>query len=327
MSLIFEALQKCECERRGVELSTVLTATELLQLAERHSISDREGALQAEGLGITENTEASGSFLLPAGPRLVRAIEGSIADESSADNQESEAFSQFQPLQISIPPQSRLVCLTESDSLVAEKFRYLGASLQQARRSRPLKKILITSAVPQEGKTMVAANLACSLARATGQRTLLLDGDLRRPSIAKTLGLGDIPGVCEWLQDKCSLMKSIYHINNHGFWVMPAGGIPGIPLELLQLGKLSPLMDQLAKWFDWIIIDSPPALTLADTIVWMRLADGILLIVRKGVSGKRQLQKSLETIEQKKLIGALLNCSSRSAENEYYYHYQPSVAS
>ncbi len=90
-------------------------------------------------------------------------------------------------------------------------------------------------------------------------------------------------------------------------------------LELLQSGRLSTLMDQLNALFDWIIIDSPPVLPLADTSVWMRLADGILLTTRQGTTEKRQLQRGLEAIESKKLIGALVNSSENAATSDYYY--------
>src|SRR6202034_3352103 len=90
-------------------------------------------------------------------------------------------------------------------------------------------------------------------------------------------------------------------------------------LELLQSGRLSSLMDQLTALFDWIIIDSPPVLPLADTSIWMRLADGILLTTRQGTTTKPQLQKGLEAIEPKKLIGAVVNSSKSAAACDYYY--------
>ena len=95
----------------------------------------------------------------------------------------------------------------------------------------------------------------------------------------------------------------------------------------MQSGRLSSLMDQLATWFDWIVVDTPPILPLADTSVWIRVVDGALLVTRQGTSEKRQLQRGLEAIEKSKLIGALLNCSSNTAHNDYYYHYKPQSAS
>jgi Mrp family chromosome partitioning ATPase len=115
------------------------------------------------------------------------------------------------------------------------------------------------------------------------------------------------------------LITSIYHLEGPNLWLLPAGIAPSNPLELLQSGRLPALMDQLAAWFDWIIIDSPPILPLADASVWTRLADGVLLVTRQGVTEKRQLLKGLEAIDVKKLIGALLNCSRNAAHSDYYY--------
>ena len=99
---------------------------------------------------------------------------------------------------------------------------------------------------------------------------------------------------------------------------MPAGTSPQNPLEVLQSAKLNALMAQLAEWFDTVVIDSPPVLPLADTSVWMRLADGIILVARQGITEKKQLQKGLEAIDPQKLIGALLNCSQNQANSHYY---------
>ncbi len=92
-----------------------------------------------------------------------------------------------------------MVSVAEEGSLGAEKFRFLAVRLRQLRQNRPLKKILITSTIPQEGKSTVAANLACTLARRKNQKTLLLDGDLRRPTMVNQFGFGKVPGLCEWL--------------------------------------------------------------------------------------------------------------------------------
>jgi len=319
MSLIFDALQRSEAERSGVALPALTAATEVLRLAELHAASDRETAAQFEPSYVTERAALDTSYLPSAVPQPVTAGEAPTDTELSVDDRYLAAFSQFQSLRVVVPPENRLVCLTDNESLAAEKFRYVGVSLQHLRRDRPLKKVLITSTIPSEGKTMVAANLACTLARRTQQRTLLLEGDLRRPSLSQMFGLEGKSGICEWLQGGRSL-TSIYYLEGAGLWMLPAGTAPKNPLELLQSGKLPALMDQLTAWFDWIIIDSPPVLPLADTSVWMRVADGILLVARQGTTEKRQLQRGLEAIESKKLIGALLNGSKNAAPSDYYYH-------
>jgi capsular exopolysaccharide synthesis family protein len=246
--------------------------------------------------------------------------------EPEAANLATDDISQFQSLRVALSPGSRLICLTAKDSLGAEKFRFLGVRLRQLQQSRPLKKVLITSTIPEEGKSTIASNLAATLARKQKQRILLLEGDLRRPSLCQQLGLRKLPGLSEWLQGDPGPIRNIYHLEGPGFWFLPAGHPPDNPLELMQSGKLSELMDRLTAWFDWIVIDSPPVLPLADTTVWTRLADGILLVTREGTTEKRQLTRGLQTLEQSKLLGVVLNSSKNTDHKNYYQRYGPAAS-
>jgi capsular exopolysaccharide synthesis family protein len=286
MSEIFDALQRWEAEHAGtgasLKESTFSAATELLELAERN----RRGA------GAPSIDTPSHSNSLP----------------------------EFPSLAVSILPDSRLVSVGEEESLGAEKFRFLAVRLRQLRQSRPLKKVLITSTIPEEGKSTVAANLACTLSRRKQHKTLLLEGDLRRPTVAQKFGLGKVPGLSEWLRGEGATMN-VYRLEALGLWVLPAGSAPENPLELMQAGRLSPLMDQLTEWFDWIIIDSPPVLPLADASIWARLSDGILLVTRNGRTEKQQLQRGLAAMEKSKLLGALVNGSANAAHSDYYQRY------
>lgn len=317
MSKIFDALQRSESERLGRNVST---ATELLEIAEDKAAKakqsrgseDRSGGLPVyceKVSQIAPTTGVSGETGLPF------------------VGKQSVELDQFKTIQVSASPDSRLVCLTDSDSLATEKFRFLSVRLQQVQRTRPLKTVLITSSMPGEGKSMVAANLACTLARKTQKKVLLVDGDLRRPSLVPMFGLRDIPGLSECLEGKQNLMTSVYRLQDASLSILAAGNASCNPLELLQTKRLPELMDQLKDWFDWIIIDSPPVLAVADTSVFMRLVDGIIVVARQGVTEKKQLEKGIETLEKKKLIGAVLNCSQSAAHGEYYYQYYSSRSS
>jgi capsular exopolysaccharide synthesis family protein len=325
VSQIFDALQRSEAERSGIESSGLAEATEMLQRAEHLAASEWE-ANGLSQLSAAKGAEHDISFGRAGATPIAMASEAPATTELSRPDECLNPFDQFQSLQVSLAAQSRLISLTDKGSPTAEAFRLLVVRLRQLRRDRALKKLLITSTIPQEGKSVVAANLACTLALGTQQRVLVLDGDLRRPSLSQMFGLKKPPGLCERLQGDRSLMASIYHLEEPKLWILPSGSAPSNALELLQSGKLSTLMDQLAAWFDWIIIDSPPVLPLADTSVWMRFADGILLITRQGVTEKRQLERGLEAIEPKKLIGAVMNGSKDAATNGYYC-YRPETIS
>lgn len=324
MSHIFDALQRSENERAGTDSLASPEATELLRKAERRAASRWETSVRARKADTVESAEGNGSVGLLASPSAGPAAEATTEAETSPAEKQREAFKQFQTLEVALSRGNRLVCFTDEKSLAAEAFRLLGVRLQHLRRDRGLRKILITSTIPQEGKSMAAANLACTLALRTQQKVLLLEGDMRRPALSQEFGLGRNPGLCECLEGKLALEKCIYGLEKPRLWILPSGIANTNALELLQSGRLSALMDQLTAWFDWIIIDSPPVLPMADTSVWSRLADGILLVTRQGTTDKRQLKRGLEALETKKLIGALLNCSKISAHSEYYY--EPSAS-
>ena len=227
----------------------------------------------------------------------------------------------YPSLEASVEPSTRLVFLTEPESLAAEKFRFLGVRMRQLQQSRPIKKVLVTSTIPEEGKSMVAANLAGVLARRKRHKVLLIEGDLRRPVLAKQFGLGKLEGVTEWLRSDTESATNVYHLKGPDFWLMPAGHPPPNPLELLQSGRLATLMEQVSSLFDWIIVDSPPLLPLGDTSVWQRVTDGALLVVREGTSERNPLERGLDILKKTDLIGVVLNGSSNGNHHNYYQRY------
>ncbi len=308
MSQIFDALLRSETDRAGKDPEAQV-ATELLQRVESLAASRWESV----DLASEAEPQAHLELLKAPQPGTVNGLQPGKHDERVV------ALDRVKSLSLSPASGGRLVCLTDTEEPTAEAFRLLGVRLRDLRRTQSLRKVLITSTVPREGKSTVAANLACTLAHKAEEKILLLEGDVRRPSLSDAFDLGRIPGLCECLQGKRSLQDSIYRIEKADLWILPAGIAPKTPLELLQSEKLPRLMDQLASLFDWVIVDSPPILPLADTSVWTRMVDGILLVSRQGVTEKKQLERGIQAIEPGKLIGALLNCSKTSAYSSYYY--------
>jgi capsular exopolysaccharide synthesis family protein len=305
MSRIFDALQRSGTEQSGVEYPDMVSvATAVFEPA--------PSPLSAE---VAETAAHGDDSSLPplqrhdavAQPQTPQSLNGS---------------STFPSLAVSVTPSSRLVSFTKPESLAAEKFRFLGVRLRQMRQSRTLKKVLVTSTIPEEGKSLVSANLAGVLARRK-ERVLLVEGDMRRPTLADQLGLGRSAGLVEWLQSSVENPGNIYHLEGPGFWIMPAGDPPANPLELMQSGRLASLMGQLSNLFDWIIVDSPPLLPLADSTVWARLTDGALLVVREGKTEKRPLERGLEIIKKSDLLGVVLNGCSNTDHDSYYQRYSP----
>jgi capsular exopolysaccharide synthesis family protein len=230
------------------------------------------------------------------------------------------AWHEIKSLLPAVREESRVVTLTESNSLGAEKFRLLRARLRNLRERRQLQKLVITSAVPNEGKTLVAMNLAVCLAKHTNEKILLLEGDLRKPMLGEHLSIKALPGIGEWALADQPVSKFIYRFDDLQLWILPAGSAPENSVSILQSSRFLELYNQLSICFDWIIIDAPPLLPMADVSFWSRQADGLLLVVREGKTPKSILQKGLETLDHPKVIGVVLN-DSHQVDSSYYHHY------
>lgn len=325
MSHIFDALQKAEAGNNPSGKGHAPTATELLARAERRATEQWKAENASAAFSAGEMEKLTDELPGAAADASVLSLSGISAVLNSASPEQPFAtMPEFPRAEVRFSPESRLVSVEEKESAGAEAFRLLAVRLRRLRRERPLKRVLVTSTIPQEGKSFTTANLACTIASTTRQKTLLVDGDLRRASSVQVFGMKPLPGLTELLQGKQSLTASIYRLEQPGIWILPPGKGSGNPLELLQTGALNAAMSQLEKWFDWIVIDSPPILPMADTSVWERFADGIILVTRRGITRRKYLQKGLAAIEPAKLIGALLNSSSSTNEvYDYYYHRRP----
>ncbi len=230
-------------------------------------------------------------------------------------------WDQIKSLLPAVREESRVVTLTESNSLGAEKFRLLRTRLRNLRERRQLQKLVVTSAVPNEGKTLVAMNLAVCLAKHTDEKILLLEGDLRKPMLGEHLGIKALPGVGQWWASVDEpFSKFIYRFDDLQLWILPAGSAPEDPVNILQSPRFLELYKHLSTCFDWIIIDAPPLLPMADVSFWSRQADGLLLVVREGTTPKTILQKGLDTLDNPKVIGVVLN-DAHQVESSYYHHY------
>lgn len=320
MSYIFDALQRSEAESSDEKRNSGTTATELLRHAERRALQQRDAETNSAQTGDRVFTDADLEAISQAiQPR--NEVKGSFGISEAENYSEGERpFELFQTIEACPAAKNRLVCMTDKGSPAAEAFRLLRVRLRHLRKDRPLKKLLITSSVPQEGKSFSAANLACALASGSQEKVLLLEGDLRRPTQSRLFGIRPESGICECVRGKRSLSSSIYNLDGAGIWLLPAGSAEGAPLEIIQSPKLPSIMTQLSEWFDWIVIDSPPMLPLADTTALARLADGILLVARRDITEKRKLKKGLTAFESDKLIGAILNSSNSSIDKDYYYY-------
>jgi len=215
-----------------------------------------------------------------------------------------------------------LVTQSRPQSQMAESYRALRTSLLLTSLGAPPKIILITSALPQEGKTTTSINTAVVLAQ-KGTRVLLIDADLRRPSIHKTLGMGPKIGLSNVLTGNAPLQQAIVRSNVlPSLFVLPAGPPPPNPAELVASSNMRDVLAELRDQYDHIIVDTPPTLSVTDAVVMSTRADTVVLVIRSGQTTKQALRRSRDILMQvnSRISGVLLNAVDLNSPDYYYYY-------
>jgi capsular exopolysaccharide synthesis family protein len=215
-----------------------------------------------------------------------------------------------------------LITQVRPQSQMAESYRALRTSLLLSNLGAPPKVIMVTSALPQEGKTTTSINCAVVLAQ-KGIRVLLIDADLRRPSIHKTLGMGPRSGLSNVLTGSATLQQAITRSPTlPNLDVLPAGTPPPNPAELLASSNMRDVLQELRGQYDHIVVDTPPTLSVTDAVVLSPRADAIVLVIRSGQTTKQALRRSRDILMQvnAKVSGVLLNAVDLSSPDYYYYY-------
>jgi protein-tyrosine kinase len=213
----------------------------------------------------------------------------------------------------------QLVAALTPASIAAEQYRSLRTRIKRAENGRAIRTIVITSPAKGDGKSLTASNLALTMAQEFQQRVLLLDADLRRPTVHRLFGLNDTPGLVDVLMGVAELDDAIVTIPDHHLSVLPAGVPPGRPAELLGSTAMRRTLDALAGRYDRILIDMPPVAPLADLHVVAPMADAILMIVRAGMTPKPAIEQALAGLDISKVLGLVLNDSGDHAPDKYKY--------
>jgi capsular exopolysaccharide synthesis family protein len=202
----------------------------------------------------------------------------------------------------------------------AEEFRTLRSRLYQIREKMPLKRILITSALPKEGKSFVAANLAQVLVRQHGRRVLLIDADLRNPGLHRHLGAAQSPGLAEYLLGEADEFAGLQRGPMENLFFLPAGRPVPSAAELLANGRLKLLLQRVESLFDWIVLDSSPVVPVSDATLVAGACDGVLIVVRSNVTPSDLARRAREEFPDKLLLGVVLNgaLSGKLLQSKYY---------
>jgi len=299
MSRIHEALKKAAEER------TAQTAEKSVAELVDFSRKDESAA------NVSPNPS------LPAPATVKRASEA----------QELSQFEQFAKACRNVPwkidPAASVFSTQLEHQAGAEKFRTLRSRLYQIASAQPLKKILVTSSTPAEGKTFVTANLAQSFIRQTDRRVLLIDSDLRASRLHLHFGAQESPGLSDYLKGECDESKVVQVGMGGNLCLIPGGGDVTNPSELLHSERMRQLLDRMSLLFDWIILDSPPALAVHDASILADMCDGVLFVLRAGSTDFHLAEKASAEFREKNLLGVVLNrVEKHDAYGGYYYGYE-----
>jgi len=304
MSRIHEALKKAEQERAAIVTAEAEIAP-----------------MQAESATATATAE-------PARNADAPLQSGDILSRTALPSTGSGQYLRFDDLRARcahpvwhLDPNVNVFVNPESSAQGSEQFRTLRSRLYQMRSNQPLRTLLVTSSIPTEGKTFVTNNLAQAIIRHPDRRALIIDADLRRSRLHVPLGAPSSPGLTDYLRGTADIASIIQQGQEGNLCFIPGGDEVTNPSELIANGRMKMLLDRLAPIFDWIILDSPPCLLVADASILADLCDGVLLVARAGVTPAATAQRACQELRGRNVVGVVLNQSSpESLEYYRYYH-------
>jgi capsular exopolysaccharide synthesis family protein len=223
--------------------------------------------------------------------------------------------------------------LKEPQSVYSESYKTLRTAVLLSSGSEPPRNILVTSMAPEEGKTVTSVNLAATIAR-SGYSVLLIDSDLRKPRIHSLFGMNNLSGLSTYLAGATQDITTVFKNPMINLTVVPSGPTPPNPSELLGSNRMNELLNILNEKFDLIIWDSPPMMTVTDSLILNRVLDGTIIVTRSGKTtydivrrGLKLLQGNRESLADSRVLGLVINAFNvKNADQQYYqyYNYYPS---
>lgn len=288
--------------------------------------AELDRAMESDESNRVEDT-ADASFAMAAGQKWKPAIRVEDADTAPVETEEpffqkDAAFQErgakrdFTPTNVYWQPDEKSLPALETRGAVVEQIRVLRSRLHELRLEQPLKTIMITSGLPQEGKSFIASNLAVAFAKFRNQRVLLIDGDMRRGRLHKVLGAPQEPGLSDYLAKKASLDEVMQQMNPPGtgavrslasLTFIPSGQDAENAADLSGNGRFQAMLQSVYDQFDWIILDSSPVTLVADGVNLARACDGVVLVARSGVTKYEVAQRAQQELKAAKIVGVVLN--------------------
>ena len=214
----------------------------------------------------------------------------------------------------------KVVVDAETNPASVEQYRRLAAVLHHAQNERGIRVIMVTSALPGEGKTLTASNLALTLSESYQRRVLLVDADLRRPSVHQLFALPSLSGLSDGLRSVEDRKLTLVEVSTR-LTVLPAGRPDPDPMSVLTSSRMQYVLDEAREKFDWVIVDTPPVGLMPDAHLLAAMVDGAVLIVGAGMSPHRTVAKAAEVIGRDRILGVVLNRVQHTdtSHDGYYY--------
>lgn len=219
-----------------------------------------------------------------------------------------------------VDPNVNVFSNSDANASGAEQFRTLRSRLYQLRNDQHIRTLLITSAGPGEGKTFVASNLAQAIVRQPDRRVLLIDADLRRARLHVPFGAPTAPGLAEYLRGEADEAAIMQCGEEENLFLIPGGNEVANPSELLSNGRLPALLNRVATLFDWVLLDSPPCLPVADASILANSCDAVLFVVRAGATPTEVAQRAIQELQGRQLAGVVLNAIEKTDGYGAYYY-------
>jgi capsular exopolysaccharide synthesis family protein len=227
-----------------------------------------------------------------------------------------------QPVSLSGACSEQLAHTPEANPALVEQFRKLAATLHHAQAGSGIKVVMVTSASADDGKTLTALNLSIVLSESYRRRVLLIDADLRRPSLANIAHVTDAAGLSEALRSSTEKKPGLLQVTPM-LMLLPAGRPDPDPIGGLTSPRMRSILDEAAARFDWVILDAPPAGPMADANLLASMVDGAVFVVRSGHTHHQAAQRAIDVLGRERILGVVLNGVEKMSPEHYEYYSAP----